>query len=377
MVLNGFGVAQPTAPVVRITSLGIDDQQIQYPTANNAQPIELKPGQTINITTRVNEYPTPDKVLLQYRLLGLSEVWQFAESPNLSIVFTGLGTGKYIFQITSILQGQNSSSAMVSVSFKVNPRWYQTLFFKILCAILSLAVLAEIFIVTINRSRRKMRNEFAMQQQINTLQANALRAQMNPHFIFNCLNSIKLLVQNHQNDEATDYLVKFTRLIRSLLETADQPYVSLQAELETCRLYMEMEKLRFGDKFNYHIMIAPEVDCQSIDIPTLIIQPIVENAIWHGIMPKSDRGNIYIHVSENEHEIICTITDDGIGRAASKRINLHRSTHQSKGVSLTSRRLDLFNKLYQSEALLQVDDLLDSDDKPSGTRTTIQFSKYH
>ena len=127
-----------------------------------------------------------------------------------------------------------------------------------------------------------------MKKKMLELESKALRAQMNPHFIFNCLNSIKALVQKKDEDKAITYLTTFSKLIRTIFQNSDKREITLYDEMETCRLYTQLESMRFGNKFNYSFAVDNTIDLKSVMVPALIIQPFIENAIWHGIMPKED-----------------------------------------------------------------------------------------
>ena len=125
------------------------------------------------------------------------------------------------------------------------------------------------------------------------LEAKALRAQMNPHFIFNCLNSIKSLIQQHEEEKSVTYLTTFSKLIRTLFNNADKKEISLYDEIETCKLYLQLEAMRFDTKFSYSVNVDENIDLKSIQVPALIIQPFIENAIWHGIVPRRYRRAMF------------------------------------------------------------------------------------
>lgn len=262
--------------------------------------------------------------------------------------------------------------ALLDITSKT-PFW-QTWWFMMLLVMIAFFIMAELFVWRLNEARKKDREELDIQRRMMELHDSALRAQMNPHFIFNCLNSIKSLVQNNDNSIAIEYLTTFTKLIRSLMQNADLKYVSLDTEIETCRLYTELEALRFKDRFNFNIDIEPGLDLKSVEIPVLIIQPIVENAIWHGLMPKHGKGNLLLKVEKQGDNIVCTVDDNGIGRAASQKINSNRANHQSKGVSLASKRIDLFRRLKEHDAHLEIIDKTDEDGKAIGTKIELSFS---
>ena len=217
--------------------------------------------------------------------------------------------------------------------------------------------------------------ETAFEQKIAETEMAALRAQMNLHFIFNCLNSIKLYTLENDSQTASEYLTIFSQLIRLVLENSRSEKVTLQKELETLRLYIEREAMRFKDKVKYQINVAPEIDQQYIDIPPLLLQPYVENAIWHGLMHKKNGGNIRVDVSLlTEHCLQIEITDDGIGRELAAEYKSKSATRQkSFGLKMTSERIDIINQVYKINADVQISDMKDGMNNSMGTKVIIKI----
>jgi sensor histidine kinase YesM len=216
------------------------------------------------------------------------------------------------------------------------------------------------------------------EKEVHELEAKALRAQMNPHFIFNCMNSIKSLMQKDENEKAVTYLTTFSKLIRTVFQNSDKREISLYDEIETCRLYTQLESVRFGNKFSYEFDVDETLDMKSIMVPALIVQPFIENAIWHGIMPKEDGGRLIVKVSKTDHTISCIIDDDGIGRAVSRqnKFSVADPSHQSKGEHLTQARLDLDNVLNERTAGIEIIDKKDETGSSCGTIVTLKFNEY-
>lgn len=208
------------------------------------------------------------------------------------------------------------------------------------------------------------------EKELLRMEAKALRAQMNPHFIFNCLNSIKSLIQQNENEKSATYLTTFSKLIRTLLNNADKKEISLYDEIETCKLYLQLEAMRFDTKFSYSVNVDENIDLKSIHVPALIIQPFIENAIWHGIVPRNNGGNVSLNVVKKNEFIEVIIDDDGIGRETSQQNkSVSGLAHQSKGVNLTQSRLELNNLLQQRQAKLEIID--NKDEKGIATGTTV------
>lgn len=218
--------------------------------------------------------------------------------------------------------------------------------------------------------------EAEFQRQLGDISLSALRSQMNPHFIFNCLNSIKLYTTQNDTVAASEYLTKFSRLIRLVLENSRNDRITLASELDALRLYMEMETMRFKEKLKYNIAVEKDVDLDYIEIPPLLLQPYVENAIWHGLMQKEEGGRIDITVTMEQHEsmLAINIVDDGIGRAKAAELKSKTATkHKSYGMKVTSERLALINQIYKSGANVTIHDLADDNGRPAGTRVTIKI----
>ena len=202
----------------------------------------------------------------------------------------------------------------------------------------------------------------------------ALRAQMNPHFIFNCLTSINRFILKHDMLSASDYLTKFSRLIRMVLNHSKQPIISLEDELEMLKLYLDMEKLRFKEAFVYCIAMGKEVDASGIFIPPLLLQPFVENAIWHGLMHKDGQGRLEIGLSLEGEVLVCNIVDDGVGRTVAAAVTSKSAEKQkSMGIGITRQRLALVNGNQAGENGLLIEDLYDGTGRPAGTRVILRI----
>lgn len=201
-------------------------------------------------------------------------------------------------------------------------------------------------------------------------QLKSLRLQMNPHFLFNSLNSLQQMILAGENNFATIYLSKFSRLLRLVLFHSDKDLVILKEELETLNLYIELEALRFKDAFEYSISCDPSIDPEEIKIPTMLIQPFVENAIWHGLMHKKVDRCLKIHFSETKAgNLICTIEDNGIGRKEAKKIS--QLNHTGKGISVSEERLKTYNEQYSQKSSVKIEDIIRKNGSVGGTRVTL------
>ncbi len=219
----------------------------------------------------------------------------------------------------------------------------------------------------------QMRAEEAAERHWQETELRALRSQMNPHFIFNCLNSIKSLTLKNETDKASIYITKFSRLMRQVLENSRSEWISLHQELETLSLYMDMEKLRFKTKFDYQLDVSPDLSLHSIQVPPMFIQPYVENAIWHGLMHKEDNGKVVVSLSENDdNQLIIKVVDNGIGRKRSHELKSKTATeNKSFGLQITSERMAILNQYYHINATIDINDLVDDLGNPCGTEVCL------
>jgi tetratricopeptide (TPR) repeat protein len=216
-----------------------------------------------------------------------------------------------------------------------------------------------------NNAKRKISE---MNNKLSEITHANLRQQMNPHFIFNTLNSIQYYMYQHDKIATNNYLTKFSRLIRKILENSQLALVSLKDELDVIQLYLELETLRFKDKFTFEIILDDDIDTLTYKIPAMLIQPYVENAVCHGLINKPDNGLLIIQMKICDQHICCTIQDNGIGREAAMEIQKQKeSTHNSLGTKITESRIKLTNQLYGTDLKVIYTDLKDSENQPAGT----------
>ncbi len=208
-------------------------------------------------------------------------------------------------------------------------------------------------------------------RQLSELEMKALRAQMNPHFIFNCMNSINRMIMSGEGDDASRYLTKFAKLIRLMLENSENPTVSLEDELAMLEAYIQLESLRFKGKITYQISVDDSVDQENTLLPSMVLQPFIENAIWHGLMHKEGEGYIKIFIGEEDNVLKCVIEDNGVGRE--KALALKEKTvlkSKSMGLKITEERLKLLSKENLQE-LIRITDLKDALNRAIGTRVQV------
>ena len=213
-------------------------------------------------------------------------------------------------------------------------------------------------------------------QKVTESRLQSLRLQMNPHFLFNALNSIQQMILANEEMVATRYLSRFSKLLRSILVHSDKEMVTLNEELEILNLYIELEAIRFKDSFKYKIICEDGIDRDELKVPTLLVQPFVENAIWHGLMHKEGNRELTVRFEDNDDFLQCTIEDNGIGREMADKTKLASGKdkkHTSKGISVSMERLKTLSNGHAKEELLQIIDLKDEAGRPAGTRVIINI----
>lgn len=317
-------------------------------------------------------FDNPDEYKLSYRLKGFSNEWTATTGKN--AVFTNVPGGNYIFEARLIDKNNHVAKDILTLPVEMIPPISDTWWFRLLIAIAVVGIALSFIIARFRNIRRKA----AFTKELAHMEMVSLRAQMNPHFIFNSLNSIRHQIITKKNDEAEIYLVKFSRLIRWILENSETQYILLEDEIETLRLYLELESKRFDEKFDYQLIVDPSIDTKALKVPGIILQPFVENAIWHGLMQKRQSGTVVIDLRKTDINLIITITDDGIGREKAREIKSKTGLKtNSMGVKITTARLAAIEKLYNISCSTHIEDLKDEAGEARGTRVTLTLPLIH
>jgi len=225
-----------------------------------------------------------------------------------------------------------------------------------------------------NEKLKSGKQHAELQEKATRLEMQALRAQMNPHFIFNCLSSINCFILENNTEKASDYLTRFSRLIRMVLTNSEKPLITLEEELKMLGLYLDMERLRFENSFDYNITYTNDVDAASVLVPPLLLQPFCENAIWHGLRHKDDQGHLNIAILKEKEFLTCIITDDGVGRTKAAELNtLSAKKEKSMGLKITTERLSLFNHEKALNSFYEMTDVIDESGAVTGTKVSIKI----
>lgn len=313
-----------------------------------------------------------DKTEYAYRLTGLDSDWILA-GKNHQVAYTNVPAGDYVFEVKAsqngIFQGVGYRLAI-----HIEAPFWQKIWFKLLITSLLGALIYSIYRYHIEQVRKEEKLKTEFNERLAKVEMSALRAQMNPHFVFNCLSSINRFILVNQPDEASAYLTKFSRLIRLILDNSRSENVSLDKELEALRLYIDMEVMRFDKRFTYSIDIEEDVQEEHIEVPPLLIQPYVENAIWHGLMHLEKEGKLNIRVFYDNNILCISIEDNGIGRAKAAELKSKSATTQkSHGMQVTAARIDIINQLYNTNNQVFITDLYNKKGEASGTKVDLML----
>ena len=284
------------------------------------------------------------RILYKYRLEGLDSTWTY--SKNTFVQFTTLPPGNYRFVVYALNSEGQISSVPAEIKFSISAPFWKTWWFVFLIFLILFILVFIIYKRRIYLIQKQEEEKTAINKRISESELKALRAQMNPHFMFNAINSIQNFVLKNDSRSAQKYLTKFARLIRSVLENSKHELVWLNKEVEALELYVELEALRASFCFDYEIVIEDSLNAENLFIPPMIIQPYIENAILHGIIPLSDRrGKLTIKFSKSGPILKCIIEDNGIGRKKAKEIKARKQlSHQSMGMTVTQDRIDILNE---------------------------------
>jgi ligand-binding sensor domain-containing protein len=317
------------------------------------------------------------KVQYQFKLLGaegkLSNEWS-APSYNNFATFSNLSSGDYTFKVQATTQPGIWSDDSADYSFTIITPYYATWWFRSLMVLMIGGIISLIIYWRYSIIRQKRENKRLMDQsKMLALEQQTLNANMNRHFVFNSLNSIQYYLNKEDKYNANLYLSRFAKLIRKNLDSSQSTFTSLHEEIERMSLYLELEQMRFKERFSYNFKIDNNIDVIQTKIPAMLFQPYLENSIWHGILPMKTKGNIEITVLLNENKNIeIEIIDDGIGIRTSLGEKIKKkSDHISKGMDITRNRINLFKKIGKNNAAIYGPEEITKNGKPFGTRVKL------
>ena len=302
----------------------------------------------------------PDKVLYSYILEGFQQAWSLP-SKDRSVTYFNLPPGTYTFKVISSNNEGIWNKTPASFTFTIDRPFWKTWLFIISTS--SFLLITSVFstLYRIRQIKMREKNKTELNKRIANIESQALRAQMNPHFIFNTLSSIQHYISNNDTNAALKYLSKFAKLMRRIMDNSKQQMIPVAEEINALNLYLELEVMRFENKFKYAITVDATVDQNYDRIPSMLIQPYVENAIIHGLLPKKAPGKISITLQRQGDTILCIIEDNGIGRKKSQEFKKNRvQQHKSMGMSITQERLDVLNSSLNSNLYVEITDIYEN-----------------
>ncbi|TKT92592.1 ligand-binding sensor domain-containing protein [Dyadobacter frigoris] len=372
---NGLTVIDPRAnqtyyvkPKIQVTDFFVNERSVRQP-AYAGELAEVQPERnqsSFGFDLAGIEFGFPQKVKLQYKLGGIDKRWISVGNPA-SARYTDIPAGTYEFMARALDETGKLSSPVKSIRVVIQAPFWRTIWFR--------TILVSIFIglgyIFFRIRLTQIQSDTKYKEQVKHIRAqaeiNALRSQMNPHFIFNCMNTIDSYIFLSKTIQASEFLQKFSKLVRLILEYSRQEYISIQDDIHALELYIQLEQERGSYAFSYEISVHETLTKNEYLIPSMLFQPFVENAILHGLRHKKEEaGAFFINITTRNNQLICSIIDNGIGRIAAGRINLSRK-HQSKslGLKLTEDRILKINEIYPKQAYLKITDILTETD--SGT----------
>ena len=368
--INGLNVIIPPlvklnekAPKIYLTQVSLFDKALKF---SKNEEIKLKHNQNFLGFEFVGlDFTNPHKISYAYKMEGVDEDW--VDGGNRKFVqYAALRSGNYTFKVKAVNEEGIESEEIASVSFYILPPFWLRWWFIGGVALLILAIALLIY-----KSRtNKLRKEF--QFKLSELELKALRSQMNPHFIFNSINSIQYYILNKNPQIAYTYLAKFSNLMRRILQNSRINYISLEEELESLNLYMELENIRMEGELKYSVEVDPGLSSKNTFIPSMILQPYVENAILHGLLSKQGDKEIQIRVKKEITHLYCEIEDNGIGREKAIELNNQRTKkHESTAMKATKERLEILNHNSDSKLSIHIIDKKDSKGNALGTKVQV------
>jgi LytS/YehU family sensor histidine kinase len=302
--------------------------------------------------------------------------WQKLADGEQGLTLPQLSSGNYKVKFKAECNGL-SSNELPEVNFSIQTPWYFSWWFLIGCVILLISI--AYFIVKNEFKKQQVKQQFEtaknkLEKELQQSTLASIKSQMNPHFLFNALNTIQSYIYQNDKQNASQYLGKFSELTRMILEMSNREKVSLSEEIKALKLYLELEQLRFEEKLKYEIFISKNVDEEMIHIPSMLIQPYLENAIKHGLLHKKDNWLLHVLFEKNEHTLIVKIDDNGIGRKRSQELQkLKLKQHQSFAMSANEKRLEILNKGLQKPIALQIVDKINESGDATGTTIVLHI----
>ncbi len=346
-----------------------DDEWVTGTMSHSNDPLTLKHNENNLRVGWSHITPLPHAYFrMEYMLENFDETWK-KPTDGLFATYTNLPPGRYTFRIRTVnLHDKNETTTLV-LPLTISPAFWATLWFRSLIVMILAFVFYLIFRLKIDSVKKEERLKTEYNKRLAELELTNLRSQMNPHFMFNSLNSIKHYILKNEKEKAAEYLSNFAQLVRDILNYSKVEVITLDDEIKTLKRYIELEQMRFNQGFECEFFIDPLVDKCQIQVQPLILQPFVENAIWHGLMHKSTDRKLEIRITLANNKLLCQVKDNGIGRRQAEIIQSRSGIKKSYGISITQLRIQQNDK----DARVEVLDLMDTSGNPSGTQVNIKL----
>lgn len=353
------GVCILNTPIVRVASKIV-----------SAQNVSLNPSDDIQFEYTGISFRSEGDISYKYRLLGIDSLWKITNQRF--IYYSFLPNGNYNLQLLAVNKF-GIKSKLINVPFRVNKRLYEENYFRIIICLIIISLISLLFKKRNQVNQKKYLQKLQNAQKIMSLEQEALKAQMNPHFIFNCLNAIQYFIIEKDVISANKFISSFAGLIRQALDNSGRKSISIEEEITFLKSFIEIEQNRFEDRFLYQINVSDDIETDLLQIPPMLVQPFVENAINHGLLHKKNGiGKLEIYFSLSEEMLKIIISDNGIGRTASRSLSNHvELLHVSKGIALTEMRISRLNFSETNKIKLAIEDQYDNNGNPIGTKVEI------
>ncbi|MGB0521815.1 MAG: histidine kinase, partial [Flammeovirgaceae bacterium] len=369
-VMNVLKAPRKThAPKLHIEQLNVNGKKQPLNTLTNSYEYDA----TVHIAFKAITYTYPEKLQYQYRFNDN----EWINTNDLKLTFSALQPNDYTFQVRA-KKFNSDWTEPLSITFQVLPPWWFSWW-----AIVGYMVLigsGSAFIIQLKNQKQKriQAERIRINKSFAELELKALQAQMNPHFIFNALNSIQSFILDNNERLANKYLTRFSKLMRLSLEASKSKYILIGQEVKLLNSYMELEELRFGGKFKYTLLVDPEINQATFKVPGMIIQPFVENAIHHGLIYREDQGDLMVEFIRKNDNVLCVVDDNGIGRKKASEIQQKMGkTHKSRATQIIDERLNAIERIGGVEISIKITDKENQQGMAKGTRVEICFPVLH
>lgn len=362
-----YNYQNPLSSQVKIRDVWVNDR------LSNLNKINRLNSDENNIQIELNTYSirSQKKHMFAYRFANIDTTWSYTNS-NI-ITYNSLSPGDYILEILGINEDNKASEKAAILNIKILKPYYQQWWFYLLASFISILIITYIYFIRFRnfQIRSELKESLAeSKQKLAESSLASIRAQMNPHFLFNAINSVQMLISEGENEQSQKYLNKLASLVRSSLTNSEKNFISAGVEIELIKSYLELEKLRFEEDFEYDLIEAERLE--GIQIPSMIIQPFVENAVKHGLMHKSGEKLLKIIFRKKEY-LECIIEDNGIGREASRKLNEQRGLgHNSFSTHSIGKRFSILKEYYHLDLGFYYEDIKE-ENKVVGTRVILKI----